>query len=216
MLAKTNAFLSASLSWLGFPTTTPSSPLRILDYACGPGTMTAALWGQGAAFTGLDISENMVAEYNSRFEGEEFAGKGSTAKGLVGNLLGETVDLGVVIPDVKLDGGFDLVVVGYGFHHFPKPALAAERLSRCLKPGGWLVIVDLAPHEPDGGVKAGTVHHGFGEKEVRGLFEGVGLREVGVRDMEGGIEMGVGEGGKMVQRGVFVARGRKQQVRDEL
>lgn len=46
--------------------------------------------------------------------------------------------------------GFDLAVVGLGFHHFDDPNLAARRLAARLKPGGVLVILDFLPHaKPD-------------------------------------------------------------------
>lgn len=71
---------------------------------------------------------------------------------------------------------FDLAVVGFGFHHFEDPTLAATRLAERLKPGGVLMIIDFLPHEqiePDGdsSAEAGPSHgheHGHG----RGIFHG--------------------------------------------
>lgn len=51
--------------------------------------------------------------------------------------------------DAKFSG-FDLAVVGLGFHHFDDPDLAAKRLAARLKPGGALMIIDFLPHAPHG------------------------------------------------------------------
>lgn len=56
--------------------------------------------------------------------------------------------------------GFDLAVVGLGFHHFDDPDLAAKRLVARLKPGGVLMIIDFLPHAPHGsGASAGHDNH---------------------------------------------------------
>lgn len=66
-------------------------------------------------------------------------------------------------PEAFRDGkffGFDLAVVGLGFHHFDDPDLAAKRLAARLKPGGVLMIIDFLPHAPHGsGASGGHEHH---------------------------------------------------------
>lgn len=54
--------------------------------------------------------------------------------------------------------GFDLAVVGLGFHHFDDPELAAKRLVVRLRPGGVLMIIDFLPHEPGGPGHSGGSH----------------------------------------------------------
>lgn len=61
-------------------------------------------------------------------------------------------------PEAFRDGkfsGFDLAVVGLGFHHFDEPDLAAKRLAARLKPGGVLLIIDFLPHAPHGSEASG-------------------------------------------------------------
>lgn len=74
-------------------------------------------------------------------------------------------------PEAFRDGkffGFDLAVVGLGFHHFDAPDLAAKRLAARLRPGGVLMIIDFLPHAshgsgpPDGGHDHHHHHHGDG------------------------------------------------------
>lgn len=55
--------------------------------------------------------------------------------------------------------GFDLAVVGLGFHHFDDPDLAAKRLAARLRPGGVLMIIDFLPHAPHGGHDDEHHHH---------------------------------------------------------
>ena len=55
--------------------------------------------------------------------------------------------------------GFDLAVVGLGFHHFDDPDLAAKRLAARLKPGGVLMIIDFMAHAPHGHEDHHHHHH---------------------------------------------------------
>lgn len=55
--------------------------------------------------------------------------------------------------------GFDLAVVGLGFHHFDDPELAARRLVARLRPGGVLMIIDFLPHAPHGTGSSGAHGH---------------------------------------------------------
>lgn len=63
--------------------------------------------------------------------------------------------------------GFDLAVVGLGFHHFDDPDLAAKRLAARLRQGGVLLIIDFLPHAPHGSGASGghDDHHHHHEQE---------------------------------------------------
>ena len=80
LINKTHEFMLANLTWLGVDFTNPSTTfeaptgpstsarqVRVLDYACGPGTITSILAGHATEFAGIDLSENMVKAYNERF-----------------------------------------------------------------------------------------------------------------------------------------------------
>jgi SAM-dependent methyltransferase len=126
---------------------------KLLDYACGPGTVTRALLPFVSHIQGIDISDGMVAEYNSR---SEAAGTSQVASAVQGNLLGDEP----YISDSEKEGGkdhdiesnlkfndFDAVIVGLGFHHFTDFANALRKLSQRVKPGGMVGIIDLVPSE---------------------------------------------------------------------
>ncbi len=198
----------------------------MLDYACGPGTITAALLGRASEFVGVDVSENMVKAYNERFAGsgsesgskQQSGGTGGTitrsAKAFVGDLLDSRRG-----PSESISGAeffdFDLVVVGYGFHHFEDLDIAADRLASRLKPGGVLMMVDLVTHAKVEGADSNKhiiAHHGFGEEEVKAIFGRAGLVDVRVLEMDGEVEMkkpGAGKDEPGHRRKVFLGRGRK-------
>ena len=93
-----------------------------------------------------------------------------------GNLLSATPSPSLADPDLS---GFDIAVVGLGFHHFDDPSLAARRLAERLKPGGVLLILDFLPHahgDANAHPAVHTVRHaGFSEEAVREMYEGAGV-----------------------------------------
>ena len=157
----------------------------------------------------------MVEEYNRRFSHslpESVAG--TNAKAVVGNLLIDPSSTSTdTIPTEAEPGTFDLVAVGLGFHHFENLDLAVRRLRDYCRPdGGVLMIVDLLTHakEDTGSVNPAihtVAHHGFGEGQVKELFERNGLTGVGFVVMEGEVLMRGTE-----RRRVFMARGVRGKV----
>ncbi|KAI1181068.1 S-adenosyl-L-methionine-dependent methyltransferase [Nemania sp. FL0916] len=121
----------------------PKREVRLLDYACGTGMMSRALAPYVTQCVGMDIAESMVLTYNTRAENQGLTPDEMHA--VLGNLTSETVSDALLSPELF---GFDIAVVGGGFHHFGDPALAAKRLVERLKPGGVLLIWDFLPHGP--------------------------------------------------------------------
>lgn len=222
---RTHAFIMSNINWIGVDFLDPSTAfekdesiarqVRVLDYACGPGTFTSMLQGFATEIVGVDLSENMVKTYNDRFAGfDQHDGTLSrTPKAFVGNLLD---DRG---PSESIQGpeffDFDLVVVGYAFHHFADLHVAASRLVSRLKSGGVLLIVDFLTHEKmdeENPARDTVAHHGFGKEEVEVIFKRAGLVDVGTLEMEGVIEPkkhGAGEDMPRGKRKGFLGRGKK-------
>ena len=150
------------------------SAIRVLDYACGPGTMTDVFLQHATELVGLDISQKMIERYNKTFE------INNKVSGFVANLL-DPDGLPEIVNEAKFKD-FDLVVISGGFHHFPDIDLATRRLVERLRSGGKLLILDFVQHQPDDigdHPAAKTItRHGFGEDEMKQLLGHAGLKNV--------------------------------------
>ncbi|KAF7115805.1 hypothetical protein CNMCM5793_003445 [Aspergillus hiratsukae] len=152
--------------------------VRMLEYACGPGAVSAALAPFVDDIVGMDVSEEMVKQFNINAQETGFADK---MLGYHGDLLAEPV------PD-ELSGpefcDFDLVAVSMALHHFDKPDVALKRLGERLKRDGMFLIIDLVPddeHSPHALHNAfpqasATVRtHGFTLEHMQNLFKDAGM-----------------------------------------
>jgi ubiquinone/menaquinone biosynthesis C-methylase UbiE len=102
--------------------------IRILDVACGSGSMTAMAAASGAQVQGVDFSPNMVAEATRRHPTMSFRVADAEALPFAENT-------------------FDAVVIGFGVHHFPFPVRALAEAHRVLRARGRLGFTVWAPME---------------------------------------------------------------------
>ncbi|KAI1378906.1 S-adenosyl-L-methionine-dependent methyltransferase [Hypoxylon crocopeplum] len=192
--------------------TGPSQPrkeVRLLDYACGTGMMSRALAPYTTQCVGVDISENMVAAYNSRAENQGLSRDEMYA--VIGDLItADGPQLLDVLEDPRLFG-FDVATVGGGLHHFADPELAAERLAERLRPGGVLLVWDFLPHGPhQHSANYGVMHHGLSEERVRAMFERAGAgKGFSLQVLGSGFSPGHEHDKEVMRRQVFLARGEK-------
>jgi hypothetical protein len=106
----------------------------------------------------------MAAEYNTLASNQGLAP--SEMRASVGNLL-DPADASPAAFCGEEWFGFDLAAVGFGFHHFEDPVLAASRLAERLETGGVLLIIDFLPHapfeaQPGGDAGQGAAHDQHG------------------------------------------------------
>ena len=103
----------------------------VLDLCCGSGEAAAPWLAAGFEVTGLDISEHAL----------DLAAKRHPALKRVEGLAED--------PPLN-DHQFSAVQLSVALHEFPRPqrAQVLRSIRRLLKPGGWLVIVDLHPAGP--------------------------------------------------------------------
>jgi SAM-dependent methyltransferase len=89
----------------------------VLDVACGPGFVTAAVAARGAVATGIDFSESMLR---------------------LARTLHPTIDFQEADAEAlpNSDGSLDVVVSNFGIHHVPRPIKALQQAHRVLRPGG--------------------------------------------------------------------------------
>ena len=121
---------------------------RLLDYACGTGTVTRALGPFASSTVGLDVSPKMVGVYN-----EAATSGGLAARALVGDLLaspayvvrgdGTKSEEGEGVLEGDEFKGFDAVVVGLGFHHFDGWARCLGLLAGRCRVDGVVGVVDF-------------------------------------------------------------------------
>ena len=116
-----------------------SSPLNILDVACGTGDFAVAIARKAAAgshITGLDLSEGML----------DIGRKKAAQAG-----LGDKIEM--VQGDCESlpyqDHSFDRVTVAFGVRNFEHLDIGLKEMLRVLKPGGKAVILELStPQNP--------------------------------------------------------------------
>jgi ubiquinone/menaquinone biosynthesis C-methylase UbiE len=102
---------------------------HLLDVACGPGVVTAALAPGAASAIAFDATAEMLEKAKSR-----------CAKAGLGNVdfkQGDAEHLPFA------DGQFDGVVTRLAVHHFADPQRALGEMFRVLRRGGTAVVVDI-------------------------------------------------------------------------
>jgi ubiquinone/menaquinone biosynthesis C-methylase UbiE len=106
---------------------------RLIDVACGPGVVTAALAPNAASVVAFDATVEMLAKAKAR-----------CAKAGVNNVEFKTGDA-ENLPFA--DGEFDGAVTRAALHHFADPQRAISEMFRVLRPGGVAVIADVISSE---------------------------------------------------------------------
>jgi SAM-dependent methyltransferase len=133
--------------------------MAVLDVACGPGYVSAALKESGAVPTGIDFSEKMIAIATAMFPDISF---------IRGNAL--------QLPFA--DASFDRVLINFGLLHVSHPERACAEACRVLKSNGRLGFSVWAGPEKSLGAKIvndaieahGDLNVGLPEGPPRYLF----------------------------------------------
>lgn len=103
---------------------------KVLDVACGTGDMIVELQKQGCSVTGIDLSEEMMAIARQ---------KAPTATYMIADAEH------LPFPDET----FDAVTCAFGVRNFVHLEQGLKEMLRVLKPGGRMVILELAtPDNP--------------------------------------------------------------------
>jgi ubiquinone/menaquinone biosynthesis C-methylase UbiE len=105
----------------------------LLDVACGPGVVTAAIAPGAASVVAFDATEQMLEKAEAR-----------CAKADLTNVSFKHGDAeNLPFKDAQFDG----VVTRLAIHHFAHPQRALDEMFRVLRPGGIAVIVDVVSSE---------------------------------------------------------------------
>lgn len=106
---------------------------NLLDVACGPGGVTAAIAPHAASVVAIDATDAMLDKARAR-----------CAKAGLTNVAFKSGDA-EKLPFA--DGQFDGVVTRLAVHHFSNPRRAFKEMFRVLRIGGHAVIVDVVSAE---------------------------------------------------------------------
>lgn len=136
------------------------------DLGCGTGALLSTLAQSVERVIGVDSSDEMLAAARER-----------TADLNNVELRRGTLE-GLPIEDATLDAATMMLVL----HHLPTPGVAIAEAARVLKPGGRLLIVDMAPHErEDYRQQMGHVWLGFSDDQISRWLQQAGLSRITVR-----------------------------------
>jgi ubiquinone/menaquinone biosynthesis C-methylase UbiE len=103
----------------------------VLDVACGPGILSAAIAKTARQVVAFDLTPEMLTKAAQRCAG-------------LGNVTfreGNAAELPFA------DADFDAVVTRLSVHHFDRPGRAMSEIFRVLRPGGSFVIADVISSE---------------------------------------------------------------------
>jgi ArsR family transcriptional regulator len=132
----------------------------VADLGCGTGQLLPLLSSSVEQVIGVDGSDEMLA-----------AARGRTAHLANVDLRRGSLET-LPLDDETLDAAVMMLVL----HHLPSPLAALTEARRVLRPGGRLLVVDMAPHEhEDYRQQMGHVWLGFGEEQLRRLCDQSGL-----------------------------------------
>jgi ubiquinone/menaquinone biosynthesis C-methylase UbiE len=141
-----------------------------LDVACGPGLLVCAFARVVRHATGIDLTPAML-EQARKAQREQ-------------DLSNVTWQQGDVTRLPFPDASFSIVSSRFAFHHFEDPLKVLKEKKRVCKPGGRIVVADMAPAVE----KADALNaeeflrdpshvRAMPEEELRGLFAQAGLPE---------------------------------------
>ncbi|MFP6584395.1 MAG: methyltransferase domain-containing protein [Candidatus Hydrogenedentota bacterium] len=115
---------------------------RVLDVASGPGFIAMAFAPHCKEVVGVDVTETFLASARDEAHRRD--------------LENVTFEFGTVESLPFEDAVFDVAVCRSAFHHFPNPDTVLSEMTRVVKPGGRLLILDMVASED---AKKAAYHH---------------------------------------------------------
>lgn len=134
----------------------------LLDVGTGTGRILTVFGRDAERAVGIDASREMLAVARAALERE--------------GLRNGMVRLGDMYALPTGDATMDTVIIHQVLHYAERPAAAIAEAARVLRPGGRLLIADLAPHDLE--ILREQHNHrrlGFSESEVRDWCAAAGL-----------------------------------------
>ncbi len=149
---------------------------RVLDIGTGTGRLLEVLAPRVTTALGVDASKAMLALARARL-----------ARAGLAHCAVRQADM-YRLPFA--DAAFDVAVLQMVLHHADDPALVLAEATRILRPGGRLVVVDLARHvRTDISHRLAHRRAGFTDTEMTRMLRGAGLRPAPVLRIAGSLEI---------------------------
>lgn len=137
----------------------------VADLGCGTGAMAAILAPHVEHVIGIDASEEMLEAARQRLRDCVNV-----------ELRRGTLEALPMVPE-----SVDVATLMLVLHHLPSPAAALAEAARIVKPGGRVLIVDMAPHEKEEyRQQMGHVWLGFAEEQITKMLTTAGFTHVKV------------------------------------
>jgi SAM-dependent methyltransferase len=135
----------------------------VADLGCGTGAMVALIAPHVRRVIGVDASAEMLAAARER--AADFANV-DLRQGALESLPLEAASV-------------DAAVLALVLHHLPSPPAALGEAARVLKPGGQLLVLDMAPHDREEyRRRMGHVWLGFSDDQMRRWLQDAGFADV--------------------------------------
>jgi demethylmenaquinone methyltransferase/2-methoxy-6-polyprenyl-1,4-benzoquinol methylase len=108
----------------------------ILDIATGTGDLAlTALRLKPRFIIGVDLAQNMLVHFNAKLESLD---NGQTNNDVIHVVCGDVENLSL------RDNFFDGAMVAFGVRNFSNPLVGLREMSRVLKPGGKIVVLEFS------------------------------------------------------------------------
>ncbi len=146
--------------------------MRLLDVGCGTGSLLKELSGFGEELNlyGIDVSPEMIRAARVKLKDEKHV---ELCEGSAADLPFES-------------NYFDYIVCMNSLHHHPDPNQSLTEMTRVLKPGGVMILMDSFVDSTVRKILSRTVYllwnegevQYFKREELRGIFRSLGYESV--------------------------------------
>lgn len=138
-----------------------------MDFGCGTGLVTLNLAPLLGSILGVDSSEKMVEQLNTKAERQGY-----------GNVRAQRLDLEQgQLPD----GRYHLITCSMTMHHIPDIVPLLASLRSLLHPGGRLAISDLEAEDGSfHGDPVGVFHNGFQQERFKQMLHQAGFTDIAI------------------------------------
>lgn len=159
---------------------------RLLDIGTGAGRMLELLAARAETALGIDRSPEML-----RFARENLARTGIVAELRQGDMY--------ALP--MADHAFDTIVLHQVLHYAQHPEAVISEAARLLAPGGFLLIIDIAPHDhEDFRPRFAHARLGFADRQVLKWLNASGLDGRVEAHLEGELTIAIWKGERSMRR----------------